>query len=128
MKKSAALTKPVPREKAAPRHDKYFLRDLHQEIDFYDRKLAYLDQFAEFASPGDREVAEKGLRAKRAPLEKTALGLVASGVEYEEKDLPRSFRTMNLEHNGARKNLTLVKRSKRPVAYPNCRLVADSLK
>ncbi len=64
MKKSAAPTKPVPREKPAPRHDKYFLRDLHQE----------------FASPGDREVAEKGLRAKRAPLEKTALGLVASGV------------------------------------------------
>jgi len=118
MKKSAALTKPVPREKPAPRHDKYFLRDLHQEIDFYDRKLAYLDKFAEFASPGDREVAEKGLRAKRAPLEKTALGLVASGVEYEEKDLPRSFRTMNLEHNGARKNLTLIKRSKRPVVTP----------
>ena len=116
MRKSAALTKPVPREKPAPRHDKYFLRDLHQEIDFYDRKLAYLDQFAEFASPGDREVAVKGLRAKRAPLEKAALELVASGVEYEEKDLPRSFRTMNLEHDGARKNLTLVKRSKRSEA------------
>lgn len=114
MKESAALKKPVPREKPAPRQDKYFLRDLHQEIDFYDRKLAYLDQFGEFASPGDREVAEKRLRAKRAPFEKTALELVASGVEYEEKDLPRSFRTMNLEHHGARKNLTLVKRSKRP--------------
>jgi len=104
MKKSAARAKP------APRHDKYFLRDLHQEIDLYDRKLAYLDQFAEFASPGDREVAEKGLRAKRAPLEKAALELVASGVEYEQKDLPRSFRAMNLEHNGTRTNLTLVKR------------------
>ena len=111
MKKSAALTKPVPREKPAPRHDKYFLRDLHQEIDFYDRKLAYLDQFAEFASPGDREVAEKGLRAKRAPLEKTALELVASGVEYEEKDLPRSFRTMDLQHGSTRKNLALVERT-----------------
>jgi hypothetical protein len=116
MKKSAALAKPVPREKPAPRQDKYFLRDLHHEIDFYDRKLAYLDQFAEFASPGDREVAEKGLRAKRAPLEKAALELVASGVEYEEKDLPRSFRSMNLEHDGARKNLTLVKRSQRTAA------------
>jgi hypothetical protein len=105
MKKSAA------RVKSAPRHDKYFLRDLHLEIDFYDRKLAYLEKFAEFASVGDREQAEKGLLAKRAPLEKTALELVASGVEYEEKDLPRSFRAMNLEHNGARKNLALVKRS-----------------
>jgi hypothetical protein len=98
-------------KKPAPRRDKYFLRDLHQEIDLYDRKLAYLDKFVEFASPGDREEAEKGLRAKRAPLEKAALELAASGVEYDEKDLPRSFRTMNLEHNSTRKNLTLVKRS-----------------
>jgi hypothetical protein len=105
MKRSAARAKPVPRQ------DKYFLRDLHQEIDLYDRKLAYLDKYVDFASPGDREEAEKGLRAKRAPLEKTALELVASGVEYEEKDLPRSFRNMNLLHDGTAKNLTLVKRS-----------------
>lgn len=97
--------------KIAPRRDKYYLRDLHQEIDLYDRKLAYLDKFAEFASPADRELAEKELLAKRAPLEKAALELAASGVEYEEKDLPRSFSTMNLERNGARKNLTLVKPS-----------------
>jgi hypothetical protein len=108
MKKCAAIAK------SAQRQDKYFLRDLHQEIDLYDRKLAYLDKFAEFASPADREEAEKGLRAKRAPLEKTALALVASGVEYEEKDLPRSFRAMKLEHDPARNNLTLVQRSKRP--------------
>jgi hypothetical protein len=87
------------------RHDKYFLRELHQEIDLYDRKLAYLDKFVEFASSMDREEAKSRMLAKRAPLEKTALELVASGVEYEEKDLPRSFRTMNLEHNRARKNL-----------------------
>jgi hypothetical protein len=104
MKKSAARAKP------APRHDKYFLRDLHQEIDLYDRKLAYLNQYVDFASPRDREEAEKGLLAKRAPLEKAAMELAASGVEYEQKDLPRSFRAMNLEHNGARSNLTLVKR------------------
>ncbi len=105
MKSSAARVKP------ASRRDKYFLRDLHQEIDLYDRKLAYLEKYVEFASPDDREEAEKRLRAKRAPLEKTALELAASGVEYEEKDLPRSFRNMNLAHNGARKNLALVKRS-----------------
>jgi hypothetical protein len=91
--------------------DKYFLRDLHQEIDFYDRKLAYLDKFVEFASPEGREEAEKGLRAKRAPLEKAALELAASGVEYEEKDLPRSFLTMHPEQKSTRKNLILVKRS-----------------
>ena len=97
--------------KIAARHDRYFLRDLHQEIDFYDRKLAYIDKFEEFATPLDREEAEKRLMAKRAPLEKAALELVKSGVEYEEKDLPRSFRAMNLEHNGARANLTLIKES-----------------
>ncbi len=108
MKKSAARAKPVAR------HDKYFLRDLHQEIDLYDRKLAYLNQYVDFASSGDREEAENRLLAKRAPLEKTALELAASGVEYEEKDLPRSFRAMNLQDNGARKNLALVKRSSVP--------------
>jgi hypothetical protein len=97
--------------KIAPRRDRYFLRDLHQEIDLYDRKLAYLDKFVEFATPADREEAEKELRAKRAQLEKAALELAASGVEYDEKDLPRSFSAMNLEPNGGRKNLTLGRRS-----------------
>jgi len=91
------------------RRDKYFLRELHQEIDLYDRKLAYLVKFVEFASSIDREDAKGKMLAKRAPLEKAALELIASGVEYEEKDLPRSFRTMNLEPDPARKNLTLVR-------------------
>lgn len=104
MKKTAARAKPIAR------HDRYFLRDVHQEIDLYDRKLAYLENFAEFASPEDRVEAQKELRTKRASLERTALELVASGVEYEEKDLPRSFRNLNLEQNGSKANLTLVKR------------------
>jgi hypothetical protein len=91
------------------RRDKYFLRDLHHEIDLYDRKLAYVGQYGDFASPNDREEAESKLQAKRAPLERAALELVASGVEYEEKDLPRSFRTMNLEQMRGERNLTLVK-------------------
>jgi hypothetical protein len=95
-------------KKLASRRDKYFLRDLHQEIDLYDRKLADLIKHVEFASPADREEAEKKLLTKRASLEKAALDLAASGVEYEEKDLPRSFRTMHLAHDGARTNLTLV--------------------
>jgi hypothetical protein len=84
--------------KISLRRDRYFLRDIHQEIDLYDRKLAYLENFVEFASTTDRDEAKSKMLAKRAPLERTALELVASGVEYEEKDLPRSFRTMNLEH------------------------------
>jgi hypothetical protein len=107
--------------KIASRRDRYFLRDLHQEIDLYDRKIAYLENFVEFASPADREEAEKELLAKRAPLEKAALELAASGVEYDVKDLPRSFSTMNLEGNPAPKNLTLVKRSQPARGTSNAR-------
>lgn len=96
--------------KTAVRRDSYFLRDLHQEIDLYDRKLAYLDKFVEFASPQERDEAHKNLLAKRASLEKAARELVASGVKYEEKDLPRSFRAIDLEQNSTGTNLTLVKR------------------
>ena len=93
--------------KIAPRRDRYYLRDLHQEIDLYDRKIAYLDKSVEYALPADREKAEKDLLAKRASLEKAALELAASGVEFDEKDLPRSFIAMNLERSSssARKNV-----------------------
>lgn len=100
--------------KPLPRRDKYYLRDLHQEIDFCDRKLAYLENHVEFASAAERQLAEKGLLAKRAPLEKAALELAASGVEYDQKDLPRSFRNMTrnmtLERSNAGKKLILIKR------------------
>ena len=73
-------------------HDKYFLKSLHQEIDFYDRKIAYLGKYVEFPSTADREDAENKLLAKRASLAQTAKQLVADGVEFNRSDLPRSFR------------------------------------
>jgi hypothetical protein len=79
------MKRPVP-------HDKYFLRSLHQEIDLYDRKLAYLEKFVQFASMADRKEAEKKLQTKRATLAATAKQLVADGVEFNPSDLPRSFR------------------------------------
>jgi hypothetical protein len=85
-------------KKPAPPRDKYFLRSLHQEIDLYDRKLAYLHRFVDFASPADREEAENRLLAKRAPLERTARELAASGVEFSEIELPRSFRAVAEQH------------------------------
>jgi hypothetical protein len=78
-------------KKEVPR-DKYFLRSLHQEIDLYDRKLAYLENYAQFASMADREGSERKLLAKRASLAETAKQLVADGVEFNPADLPRSFR------------------------------------
>ena len=79
------MKKPVP-------HDKYFLRSLHQEIDLYDRKLAYLEKYGQFPSVADREGAENKLIAKRASLAEAAKQLVADGVEFSPGDLPRSFR------------------------------------
>lgn len=73
-------------------HDKYFLRSLHQEIDFYDRKLAYLASYPDFASATDREDAEKKVITKRASLAETARKLAADGVEFDPSELPRSFR------------------------------------
>ena len=73
-------------------HDKYFLRSLHQEIDFFDRKLAYLEKYAEFASVADRKEAENKLITKRASLAETAKELAAEGVEFNLSELPRSFR------------------------------------
>jgi len=73
-------------------HDKYFLKSLHQEIDLYDRKLAYLEQYAQFETVADREGAESKLLSKRASLAETAKRLVADGVEFNRSDLPRSFR------------------------------------
>ena len=53
-------------------------------------------------------IAAVPLPAAPIPLRNAA---VASGVEYEEKDLPRSFRNMNLEPKSPRKGLSLVKGS-----------------
>ena len=73
-------------------HDKYFLRSLHQEIDLYDRKIAYLEKYVEFASTTDRKDAESKLLTKRASLAEAAKQLAADGVEFNPADLPRSFR------------------------------------
>ena len=67
----------------APAKDKYFLKSLHQEIDFFDRKLSYMAHFEVFASDTDREEAEKKIATKRATLEKKARALVAAGVEFD---------------------------------------------
>jgi len=85
------MKKQAPQKKQVP-HDKYFLRSLHQEIDLYDRKLAYLEKYAEFASVADRKEAENKLITKRASLAETAKELAAEGVEFNLSDLPRSFR------------------------------------
>jgi hypothetical protein len=90
-------------KKIAPPRDKYFLRSLHQEIDLYDRKIAYLEKYVAFATPADRKAAEDKMVEKRASLERTARELAAAGVEFKETELPRSFRAQldHTKHEGA---------------------------
>jgi hypothetical protein len=73
--------------------NKYHLKDVHQEIDYLDRKIAYAETLEKFASEADRAAALKKLRLKRDPLAAAARELAGQGVEWEAKDLPRSFST-----------------------------------
>ena len=91
-------------KRPAARRDRYLLRDLPQEADLFDHKLACLNIHLEFASSSDRETAEERLLAKRAPLGKTARELAALGVGFEDKDLPRSFRASNSKHGSPRQS------------------------
>lgn len=72
--------------------DKYYLRDLHREIDLYDRKLTHMLKHETFATEALRDAAVRKLTTKRDQLAETARSLAASGVEFDAQELPRSFR------------------------------------
>ena len=72
--------------------DKYFLRDLHREIDLYDRKLIHMLKHEAFATDALRDAAARKLATKREALAATAKSLAASGIEFQDHELPRSFR------------------------------------
>jgi hypothetical protein len=72
---------------------KYQLKTLHEEIDLFDRKLAHLLRYEEFASDADRKVAARSLTTKRETLVRAAKQMASEGIEYSDADLPRSFRT-----------------------------------
>ena len=72
--------------------DKYYLRDLHREIDLYDRKLTHMLKHETFGTEALRDAAVRKLTAKRDQLAETARSLAASGVEFDANELPRSFR------------------------------------
>ncbi len=73
--------------------NKYHLKDLYREIDLFDRKIAHSEIHAVFATEELRLVEIKKLRTKRGTLVKVAAELVSEGIGFEQKDLPRSFKT-----------------------------------
>ncbi len=78
---------------AAPAHNKYVLKSLHEEIDLFDRKLAHMLKYEAFATDAARKSSTGKLQAKRDLLARTARQLVSEGIEFSPSDLPRSFRT-----------------------------------
>jgi hypothetical protein len=71
---------------------KYALKDLHAQIDLFDRKIAYCQSHEKFDSEPDRAAALQKLVSKRETLAKTALAMASRGVEFDPKHLPRSFK------------------------------------
>ncbi len=79
-------------------YSKYALRDLHEAIDLFDRKIVYCQTHEKFESDEERAKALQKLGTKRGALVKTALALRALGVESAHSELPRSLQpVMNAE-------------------------------
>ena len=72
--------------------DKYFLRDVHREIDLYDRKMVHLVKHETFATDALRDAAMRKLSLKREGLVVTAKSLAQNGIEFADHELPRSLR------------------------------------
>lgn len=72
------------------------LDDLHKEIDYFDRKIAYCRDVEKFESEADRSSALHKLETKRGTLVKAAAGITAQGVQFNPKYLPRSFKNAGL--------------------------------
>jgi hypothetical protein len=70
---------------------KYHLADLHKEIDFFDRKIAYCLQFEKFELESERASAVGKLQKKRQSLVKVAIAFSRRGIEFDPKFLPRSL-------------------------------------
>jgi len=71
---------------------KYELQDLHQQIDLFDRKIAYCHRHETFNSEEAHAAAIKKLVPKRESLVKAATEAAKNGVECDPKYLPRSFK------------------------------------
>jgi hypothetical protein len=71
---------------------KYHLKDLYQEISFYDRKIAYCQNFEKFDCEEERSKAVEKLAKKRRTLVQSAAEMASAGVECDPSQLPRSLK------------------------------------
>ena len=70
---------------------KFGLRELHQDIDLLDRKIAYCQEHERFESEAARDAAVRKLKTSREKLVKAAVEAAERGIECEPEYLPRSF-------------------------------------
>jgi hypothetical protein len=73
---------------------KYHLKDLYQEIGFYDRKISYCQNFEKFDSDEERSKAVEKLTKKRKTLVLSATAMTGAGIECDPGLLPRSMKSV----------------------------------
>lgn len=71
---------------------KYHLKDLHEEIGLYDRKIAHCQKIQKFDCEDERTREIERLAKKRQVLVKSAAEMAGMGIEYDPKQLPRSLK------------------------------------
>jgi len=71
---------------------KYHLKDLYQEIAFYDRKISYCQNFEKFDCEEARSREVEKLTKKRKTLVQLATAMAGAGVEYDPSQLPASLK------------------------------------
>jgi predicted component of type VI protein secretion system len=72
--------------------NRYDLKDVHQEIDLFDRKIAYCQSHEKFDSEQERASALQKLITRRGTLVKVAEEAASRGIEFDPKYLPRSLK------------------------------------
>jgi hypothetical protein len=72
---------------------KYHLKDLYREIGFYDRKIAYCQNFEKFDSEEERSRAVEKLTKKRKTLVQAAAEMAGAGIECDPSLLPPSLKS-----------------------------------
>lgn len=72
---------------------KYHLKDLYQEIGFYDRKISYCQNFEKFDCEEERSSAVEKLAKKRKNLVQAAADMTSAGIAYDPSQLPASLRS-----------------------------------
>ena len=75
---------------------KYQLKQLHQEIALFDRKLAHLLKYEVFRSDAERDAAAGKMNAKRALLVRNAQQMISEGITFESSEVPRSLREADM--------------------------------